>query len=127
MQRCRQGLSSLERVCRATQNTCLAALARRGVAAEPAQSESDPDKDLTIDVNAYRGHHLESLPETSVKTSKAELIQFFRDMYTMRRMELSADSLYKQKLARGFLHLADGACLGCLSSLRPAAGTYPST
>lgn len=32
----------------------------------------------------------------------------FRTMFLMRRMELSADMLYKQKLARGFLHLGDG-------------------
>ena len=29
-------------------------------------------------------------------------------MVRMRRTEIAADLLYKQKLARGFLHLADG-------------------
>lgn len=29
-------------------------------------------------------------------------------MVRMRRAEIAADMLYKQKLARGFLHLADG-------------------
>lgn len=34
--------------------------------------------------------------------------RFLQTMVRMRRTEIAADLLYKQKLARGFLHLADG-------------------
>ena len=47
-------------------------------------------------------------PSSEVETSGKELMDMFKQMFTMRRMELAADLLYKQKLARGFLHLADG-------------------
>ena len=47
-------------------------------------------------------------PSPEVETSGKELMDMFQTMYRMRRMELAADLLYKQKLARGFLHLADG-------------------
>lgn len=47
-------------------------------------------------------------PSTDVETSGKELLDMFQTMFRMRRMELAADLLYKQKLARGFLHLADG-------------------
>ena len=33
---------------------------------------------------------------------------YSQTMVRMRRTEIAADLLYKQKLARGFLHLADG-------------------
>eukprot|EP00891_Asterochloris_glomerata_P009427 jgi/Astpho2/9427/fgenesh1_pm.00145_%23_12_t len=53
------------------------------------------------------GHRLEP-PGREVKTSGKELMEMFKTMMRMRRVEIAADMLYKQKLARGFLHLADG-------------------
>jgi len=54
-----------------------------------------------------QGHKMDA-PSNKVETNGKELLSMFTQMFTMRRMELAADMLYKQKLARGFLHLADG-------------------
>lgn len=40
--------------------------------------------------------------------TKSALVEMYRLMVTMRRMEMAADALYKQKLIRGFCHLAIG-------------------
>ncbi|CAM9163127.1 unnamed protein product, partial [Ectocarpus fasciculatus] len=48
------------------------------------------------------------VPSTQVTTNKEELMEYFRQMYTMRRMEITCDTEYKARNIRGFCHLYDG-------------------
>ncbi|KAF5443216.1 hypothetical protein F2P56_035793 [Juglans regia] len=74
----------------------------------PISSAADDTRTLTIETSIpFTAHQCEP-PSRSVDTTPKELLTFFRDMATMRRMEIAADSLYKAKLIRGFCHLYDG-------------------
>ncbi|KAJ7056227.1 mitochondrial pyruvate dehydrogenase E1 component beta subunit [Mycena amicta] len=48
------------------------------------------------------------MPELDVQVTKSQLLDMYKKMQTMRRMEMAADALYKAKLIRGFCHLAIG-------------------
>lgn len=55
-----------------------------------------------------QGHGDGEMPSETVKVCKTELLKLFEDMWRIRRMEMTADSLYKGKLIRGFCHLGIG-------------------
>jgi len=59
-------------------------------------------------------------PSTTATTNREELIDFFRQMVLIRRVEMAAQAAYTQRLVRGFLHLYNGQeaiCTGLESEL----------
>ncbi len=73
-------------------------------ASRPQQDlpESRSEK-FKVDLNddSFKGYKFD-VPKLEWETSKDELIHLYGEMVKMRRMEMAADQLYKQKLIRGF-------------------------
>ncbi|XP_049605545.1 pyruvate dehydrogenase E1 subunit alpha 1b isoform X1 [Syngnathus scovelli] len=86
-------------------STSLAAAAARVVA---SRSSTDLTPQVTLDIKKCDLHCLEEGPPVKATLTREQGLQYYRTMQTVRRMELKADQLYKQKIIRGFCHLYDG-------------------
>ncbi|CAE6465908.1 unnamed protein product [Rhizoctonia solani] len=62
---------------------------------------------LRLHEESFQAYRCDS-PGLDVQVTKDMLINLYRQMTTMRRMEMAADALYKAKMIRGFCHLAIG-------------------
>ena len=69
-------------------------------------SHSEPFA-VKLHEDSFRGYRTDT-PTLDVEVTKDNLLKWYRQMNVIRRMEQAADALYKQKLIRGFCHLAIG-------------------
>lgn len=66
--------------------------------------------------------HLCDSPSLQITSTKNELLEYFKIMYTMRRMEITNDTEYKARNIRGFCHLYDGqeaVAVGTKAAFKP--------
>ncbi|KAJ5216359.1 uncharacterized protein N7498_002766 [Penicillium cinerascens] len=91
-----------------------APLARRSVTTDAASAHAEnipqeDDKPFTVKLSdeSFETYELDPPPYT-LETTKKELKQMYYDMVSIRRMEMAADRLYKEKKIRGFCHLSTG-------------------
>ncbi|KAM4834491.1 pyruvate dehydrogenase E1 component subunit alpha, testis-specific form, mitochondrial [Thomomys bottae] len=86
-------------------------------------------KDATIDIKSCDLYRLDSGPASSTVLTRDDGLKYYRAMQIVRRMELKADQLYKQKFIRGFCHLYDGqeaCCVGIEAAIRPTDNVITS-
>ncbi|OJT08727.1 Pyruvate dehydrogenase E1 component subunit alpha, mitochondrial [Trametes pubescens] len=69
-------------------------------------SHSEPFT-VKLHEDSFRGYRTD-VPSLDVEVTKDELLTWYKQMTLVRRVEQAADALYKQKLIRGFCHLAIG-------------------
>jgi len=96
--------------------SALASLTKRTVTTDAASSHADkdsvPEEDdkhfqVQLSDESFETYELDPPPYT-LDVTKKELKQMYRDMVSIRRMEMAADRLYKEKKIRGFCHLSTG-------------------
>jgi pyruvate dehydrogenase E1 component alpha subunit len=77
--------------------------------ADKASVPAEDDKPFTVQLSdeSFESYMLDP-PPFGLDTTKAELKQMYYDMVAVRRMEMAADRLYKEKKIRGFCHLSTG-------------------
>ncbi|CAG8557658.1 9747_t:CDS:2, partial [Acaulospora morrowiae] len=61
----------------------------------------------TLPKNSFKAYDCES-PSNEIEITREEIVEMYKQMVLMRRMETAADGLYKAKNIRGFCHLCTG-------------------
>uniref|UniRef100_A0A3Q3LQE9 Pyruvate dehydrogenase E1 component subunit alpha n=1 Tax=Mastacembelus armatus TaxID=205130 RepID=A0A3Q3LQE9_9TELE len=89
-------------------NCFLCLLVYQGARAVVSRSFTDFTPQATFDIKKCNLHRLEEGPPLKAELTREQGLRYYRTMETVRRMELKADQLYKQKIIRGFCHLYDG-------------------
>ncbi len=81
---------------------------RRAAAARPHARSLSAEASITVEFPGAYTAYLSEEPAAAAETTKTELLEYFKTMLTMRRMEITCDIEYTQRTIRGFCHLYDG-------------------
>ncbi|KAF5093666.1 hypothetical protein D0Z03_002324 [Geotrichum reessii] len=91
----------------------LRALARSKTTVQPAlarsmaSAASSQVNTISLPSKSFDTYELEA-PSLNVELSTEQLLQMYKDMVVVRRLEMASDALYKAKKIRGFCHLSTG-------------------
>ena len=69
---------------------------RRAAAARPHARSLSAEASITVEFPGAYSAYLSEEPAAAAETTKTELLEYFKTMYTMRRMELMCDDQYKK-------------------------------
>ena len=61
-----------------------------------------------MELKPFETFNCDGPSDYTIETNRDELLDFYRTMQTIRRIEVAADNAYKEKLIKGFLHLYNG-------------------
>jgi pyruvate dehydrogenase E1 component alpha subunit len=70
-------------------------------------TKDDEPFDISLPSEYFEAYRCEP-PDGRVSVTKAQLLDMYLEMSKMRKLEVKADDLYRQKKIRGFCHLAIG-------------------
>ena len=63
---------------------------------------------IELNPELFETYKLDESPSLNFETEKETLLEMYKEMIIIRRMEMAADALYKAKKIRGFCHLSIG-------------------
>ncbi|KAI6659352.1 Pyruvate dehydrogenase E1 component subunit alpha, somatic form, mitochondrial [Oopsacas minuta] len=95
--------------------------AKASIQEHPHYSGYTGDETVSFTTPRYDLYRFEEGPSTDVVISRAEFLQIYDDMLTIRTMEERCAMLYMDRKIRGFCHLYSGqeaGCVGLESSIR---------
>uniref|UniRef100_A0A0A9XQ64 Putative pyruvate dehydrogenase E1 component subunit alpha, mitochondrial n=1 Tax=Lygus hesperus TaxID=30085 RepID=A0A0A9XQ64_LYGHE len=85
---------------------------------QPFQGTTD---EVSIEIEPFLKHKLITAPSTTVKLNRADGLKMYKQMNIIRKLELAAAQLYKDKKIRGFCHLytgQEGVAVGIKTAMR---------